>query len=140
MIEGLLIEIKSDELVTLFTERAKRADGDGKRLREAREKLLAEANVKLDQADNLFAEIEETDFPGLIADRREIGLSNLKGALRNLGQKIENADVAAKRLRFIAAHLVKGETYRLHANDLGSDYSMTHGPVMVAGPRYELGA
>lgn len=134
MIEGLCIEIKTDELAKLLIERADRCDKFAARTRAAQEKFLTTANVKLEEAERLLTSVDEEDFPGMIEDRRSIGLSNLKTGLRDFAARIENAEQRAAELRFTAAHLVKGETYRLSPHELnneplGGAFS-SYGPVL----------
>lgn len=133
MIEGLCIEIKTDELAKLLNDRAEKHEKNGARIRGARETFLKEANVKLEEADRLIAATEDSEFPGMIEDRRSIGLSNLKATVRDFTMRIDNEDSAAANCKFIASHLVKGETYRLGAYEL-SDGSSFGGSFIGSAP------
>lgn len=133
MIEGLCIEIKTEELSKLLNDRAEKHEKNGVRIREAREKFLKEANVKLEEADRLLAAVEDTEFPGVMDDQRSVGLSNLKATVREFAMRIDNEDSAAANCKFIASHLVKGETYRLGAYELTEGSSLGGGGAFIAG-------
>ena len=110
MIEGIRFEVPSDELANIFRERARYHKERGAQQAEELPRLK-----KIIDGLKLPAHMNEGGMPGIT-----YGNSQYAGRdpVADLESRIASHKTAAMKAEFYAAHVVRGEVYRLQSQDL----------------------
>lgn len=111
MIEGLKIELKSEELVALFR---KQADACRSKIDKIEMKLSA---LKSQVPDGKPLEIDDDDQGGLMTEIGDMR-GRIRQQIRNLMHRSSALAQAVESLELIASHVIPKEVYRLDVLDL----------------------
>jgi len=110
MIEGLKIQVTSDELVALFRKREKECAQEAEHLETIAKKISDGRNAPLH-------ELEGEGFDGMSV----LGSANRNAAQqhREVLRRAKHARQSAELQAFLAMHVIPKETYRLDLNAFG---------------------